>query len=140
MPAPPPLKGNWDLKTHGKSPSTRVCGGQGALDRQVLGWRLAVGPLQVWWTVSPSESWPECIGGLAGVREGSGLAASMRSPFQGKRLSLWSLRLLAGWRVCPGGGQREGPSGARWGGWKSSLSLLWLLPVNTAGVGAPGKG
>ena len=50
-----------------------------------------MGPRQVWWTGSPSESRPDRAGGLAGVPggavEAAGLAASLGSPFPGERLS-----------------------------------------------------
>lgn len=70
-------------------------------------------PPQVWWTASPSESLPECAGGLAGVREGAGLAASVGSPFQEKWLSPRSPRGAAAGRVegVPGraAGRGKGP-------------------------------
>ena len=141
VPAPPPLKGNclgsenarqipqdrglrWSRGTGQTGFGVEAGGGAsaGLVDSEPL-WILA----WMHW----GSGW--CPGG-------GRMAASMRSPFQGKRFSPRSLQPLVGWRVCPGGGQREGPCGARWGGWNSSLFLLWLLPVNTAGVGAPGKG
>ena len=73
----------WDLKSTANPPAPGSRGSRGTGQAGGGG----VGPPRVWWTASPSESLPECAGGLAGVREGAGLAASVGSPFQGKWLS-----------------------------------------------------
>lgn len=104
-----------DLIKHSKSPALGSAGVEGHWQTG-FGWSWGCGLRRSGGQRAPLSSLPECAGGLAGVREGAGLAASVGSPFQGEvaqpevpRSSRWQ----GGRCAWAGGGQREGPGGAR---------------------------